>query len=227
MNLKRFKKMLSIYGSDLNHWENIDPEMIRSFMDTSEQAATLYHEAEALDKALDSYEVEALQPGVSAQIMEQIDAKRSKKKPENHTKISFTLPDFLKENNLAWAGGVAAFATILLFWWGPFPEQPSSITQPVKLASVQKEEKDIDIFLADIFTEDDDLMSFFHMAEQTPAQDDQEVEELLNTLFGTDDNPVYNTPDNESLEKDSSGNTEANEETDLWELFYTSDIVKL
>lgn len=80
IEISRFKKMLALYGTDLNRWEGLEPAVIRAHIKRSKEAAALYRQQEELERALDMYKVEDPDEELLEGIMAQLDMPRLKEK---------------------------------------------------------------------------------------------------------------------------------------------------
>ncbi len=171
MKITQFKKMLSIHGADLSRWDDIDPDSIKGFIASSEQAAALYKEAQALDSVIDSFTVPDADPVLLDRVMNRIGGQ-----PEMAAATVHHIKPKKSAQPMMWGGAAFAMAAaVILFVYStavPVPSVP-----------------DVNIFLAEldsIAAEDfaaQEIIGLWELAEAKVFQDNEALEKFLDELF--------------------------------------------
>lgn len=218
MKITQFKKMLSVHGANLTRWEGGDPADAETFIDSSEQAQALYKEAQALDRALDSFRAEAPDPAILDQVMERLGITPAEKETATVHKFESRARKPFITRPVFWGGVSAIAAAVLLFvssLSGPAvppgapgvaviaQENTVPVTVPVHPVP------DVDIVLAELdqLAEEElarqEITGWWRMADASAAHPQRgEIDAFLDELFSE--------PPQEP---------EAQGEMDLWELF--------
>lgn len=195
MSMTKFEKLLSVYGADPARWPEADTPEARALLAESQDARSRYKQAEALDRALNSFVPPPLPAGLAVRAAtETLLRARPMKKSRLH------LPEFSFGGSWlpAGAGLVAVTAAVALIVMLPHQQRPVQQTQDVaevgsfiqsldQLAS--KTDKDIN--------DTDEVLAMLDAAQPAQSQavpDGNGVtsDELMKTLFD-DDKPDDNS----------------------------------
>jgi hypothetical protein len=189
MSMTKFEKLLSVYGADPARWPDADAPEARALLAKSQDARSRYKQAEALDRALDSFAPPPLPAGLSVRAANEtlLRARPMKKKSR------FRLPDFSVGGSWlpAGAGMAAVTAAVALIVFLPHlrhapqtqdvAEVGSFIQSLDQLASkTDKDIKDTDEVLA--------MLDAARPAKPQAMPDGNGVtsDELMKTLFDDD-----------------------------------------
>ncbi len=188
MSMTKFEKLLSVYGSDLGRWPQTDTSEARALLAESQDARSRYKQAEALDRALNTFVPPPLPSGLSVRA-----ANEALLKARTVKKSRFRLPEFSFGGSWLPAGGlVAVTAAVALIVILPHQLRHVQQTQDVaevgtfiqsldQLASnTDKDVKDTDEMLA--------MLDEAQPAQPQAAPDGNGVtsDELMKTLFDDD-----------------------------------------
>jgi hypothetical protein len=188
MSMTKFEKLLSVYGADPARWPEADAPGARALLAESQDARSRYKQAEALDRALDSFTPPPLPASLAVRA-----ANETLLRARPVKKTRFRLPEFSFGGS--WlpvgAGMVAAAAAVALIVFLPH-QRPVPQTQDVadvgsfiqsldQLASkTDKDIKDTDEVLA--------MLDAAQPAKPQAVPDGNGVtsDELMKTLFDDD-----------------------------------------
>ncbi len=213
ITLTKFRRMLAIHGADLSRWDGFSEQDIRSFMEISAEARSLFSQAQALDRALDSFAPPPV-PGMMAdRAMPHLGEQASIDLGNTESAAWFTGPK-------GWIPATAFSACAAFFMWAILTApQP---LQDVRLA--QSADEDLAVFLAEVDKvieediADEDLFALLQTAQNdvsgekpadagaAEAATDPEVERLLDEIIREDDTPA------------SAAGAES-QDVDIWDYF--------
>ncbi len=220
MKITQFRKMLEVNGTDFTRWD-ADAAQARAFMKASPEAQGLYDEAEALERALDSFAVDAADPALLDKAMVRIGGKPEAAATVHRLEPRKQKPVFARP--LYWGGAMAACAAAIVLFvsvTGGGPVAPSDPQQPAAVVA-EAAPAEVDTLLAEL-----DTMA----EEEIAAQEIIGLLELADARMPAKQGPLSDEDIDAFLEELFSGEMEPAEpadEMDLWDLFLEGDIREL
>lgn len=167
MTIEKFAKRLDAYGSNLMRWLPGEAEEARTLLAKSEEARISLTQAQGLDRALNTYCPPVIDPDLVAQATH-FAVHQPRPLPLPHRR-HFSLPVFA-------LGGAVAVAMVLL-------------VLPMMGLQIAPIGPDLERVVKDLtrseMMADNEVRSadeIFSMLETAPAEDQQDIEELLKTL---------------------------------------------
>lgn len=223
MKITQFKNSLATHGADLGRWE-ADPAEVRAFMNSSAEAQALYKEAERLDRALNSFTVDAIDPALLDRVMHRIGGK-PEAAPAATVHRFEPRKKFVMPPPVFWGGAAACAAAIALFVSSlgvpdvPVPEQQATVVAEAAKAPAAE---GMDVLLAELAEEEivaQEIIALLDSAEAAVPEEqapgapatEAEVDAFLDELFA----------------REGEEDPALQQEMDLWDLFLEGETREL
>ena len=226
MELKTFKKNLDAYGADFARWEGIDEGEARAFLKESSEAQKLYGDAAKLDKALETYRVEAPLHSIMGAVNSRIGGAAAMAGGK-------VAPFPLRINTPSWKvamgmGALAAAVAIMLVFstirnYAPEQAVPGINKVAEMISDPKAQKRQVDAFvteMASLMDEDvqiDEILGMLEVAQAATAEalppptDAEDVDVFLDE--------IYEASEDFMIEKAAPA---ASRGDDIWDMFYPS-----